>query len=108
MADWHRKDGDTAPPLAATLEQDGNTYDLTGASVDIVVGSRRDPPLIDAACTITDAAAGAVEYQFAAGDLDDAAGTYAVEFVVTDSSGDELTFPSDGYMTLTVRQAVQR
>ena len=108
MSDYTIKEGDLAPAIKATLQRDGSPYDLSTAQrVDIVIGALRDPPVVDAQATITDAANGVVEYAWQSGDTDEP-GTFRTEWVVTTSSGDEATFPDAGYKTVTVRPEVNR
>lgn len=108
MSDFNIKEGDRDPAIEATLERDGSAYGLSTAQrVDIVVGALRDPPVVDAQATITDAANGTVEYAWQSGDTGEP-GTYRTEWVVTTSSGDETTFPDAGYKTITVWPEVTR
>ena len=108
MSDFIIKGGDLDPAIEATLERDGSPYDLSSAQrVDIVIGVLRDPPVVDAQATITDAAAGTVEYAWQSGDTDEP-GAFRAEWVVTTSSGDEATFPDGGYKTVTIRPEVNR
>jgi len=108
MSDFVIKEGDRDPAIKATLERDGPPYDLSSAQrVDIVIGALRDPPAVDAQATIIDAANGVVEYAWQSGDTDEP-GTYRTEWVVTTASGDEMTFPDDGYKTVTIQPEVHR
>jgi hypothetical protein len=108
VSDFIIKEGDSDPAIEATLQRDGSAYDLSTAQrVDIVIGALRDPPVIDAQATVTDAANGVVEYAWQSGDTDQP-GTYRTEWVVTTASGAEATFPDAGYKTVTIQPEVQR
>lgn len=102
----HIKQGDTAPALVALLVEnsDGSAVDLTAASaVRIIVGRHRDTgtPIIDAACTITDAAAGEVTYSWQTGDTADP-GRYDVEYEIAWNDGTYQTAPSQGFNRLVI------
>jgi hypothetical protein len=97
------KVGNRLPRLRSTLlDGDGAPIDLTAASVtlrlklDGAVGLK----LTDVLCTIVDAAAGVVEYPWAAGDLD-TAGTYRGTFGVT-IAGLPMTVPASGHVIVIV------
>ena len=108
MSDLVIKEGDRDPAIKATLERDGSPYNLEDAQrVDIIIGGLRDPPIVDAQTTITDAANGIVEYAWQPGDTAKP-GTYRTEWVVTTAAGAETTFPEDGYKTVTIRPEVTR
>lgn len=95
MPDLTVKTGDTHPPITATLTDSAGAVDLTTAdSVRFVMKS--GATVVEGACTVTNAVAGEVEYDWAAGDTD-VAGTYEVEFEVTWNVGEIETFPNDGY-----------
>ena len=108
MTDYTIKEGDQEPAIQATLQRDGQPYDLSNAQrVDIVIGTLRNPPVVDAQATITDPSGGVVEYAWQPGDTDEP-GTYRAEWVVTTDSGVEATFPSDGYKTVAIQPEVNR
>jgi len=108
MSDFVIKEGDRDPAIEATLERDGSPYDLSDARrVDIVIGALRDPPIVDAQTTITDAADGTVRYIWQLGDTDEP-GTYRTEWIVTTPSGAEATFPDAGYEIVTIQPEVSR
>lgn len=80
---------DTAPLATAIITNDATAApeNLTGCTVYFQVRKTSDRRFqIDGLCTITDATAGAVSYQFAAGDLDFAADCY-VRFLVIYGDG---------------------
>jgi hypothetical protein len=98
------KQGDTRPKLVAVLSESGTPIDLTTAtSVKLLmrvtgsVGAAK----VDAAATITSAAAGEVTYTWLAADTD-TAGTYDAEWEITWSDGGIETVPNDGYFTVVV------
>lgn len=96
MSTFTIKRGDTLPKISAVLSDKDGPVDLTGASVRLIV-----PPIVDASATIVDADAGSVEYQWQAGDTE-TRGVYKAEFQVTFPSGDILTFPNDGFITVQI------
>lgn len=85
------KTGDTHP-----VQWRAN-MDLTGSTVRLVAKPRRGNPIV-LACTVTDATDGLVTHTLT-GTL--AEGSYSVELEVTAGS-EVVTFPNDGYTTLTV------
>ena len=94
MADFTIKRNDTRPVIAAQLTQDGNPYDLTGATVKFLMKlPASGSPKVDASATIVNASNGDVEYAWIASDTD-TEGEYDAEWEVTDGSGEVLTFPN--------------
>lgn len=102
------KEGNAEPVLTATLKRDGSAYDLTNVSnrsVTFVMGATDESPQVKAPATVTDAANGKVQYEWASGDTD-TPGTYKCEFDVTGDNTDT-TFPSDGYFIVTIQKEVK-
>jgi hypothetical protein len=99
MADFTFKRGDTYPFLKAQLK-DGNDapVNLTGATVRLLLKTQGGTPtlLVNQTCTIVDAVAGRVQYEWQAGDTDDV-NTLSGEFEVTWSDGEITTFPNEGF-----------
>lgn len=95
MADFTIKQGDTLPPIGATLKDAaGAALDLTGASVRFHMRPGGESAAsVDQVCEIVDAAAGKVRYAWQVGDTD-APGSYVAEFEVTFSDGRVLTIPN--------------
>lgn len=97
------KSGDTKVVFSATLNDDAGVYDLTGCTVRFLL-SRKSAvsvtPFSDDA-TIEDENGGVVSYTVG-GNFPTAPGVYRLEWEVTDSSGDVLTFPNDSYELLTI------
>jgi hypothetical protein len=81
---------------------DGSVVNLTGATVNFVMG-KKNKLITNAPATITAANDGIVEYQLTSTDTL-VSGTFLAEFVVTFSNGTQKTFPSNGYITVTVEQ----
>lgn len=103
------KQDDTAPSLSATLLDDGELIDLTGASVHFVMralvaaGEGRTEPTAGPAAVDAPAVAfagGAVRYDWAEGDTAQA-GRYVAEFKVT-RDGRVSTYPATGYIPIVV------
>lgn len=104
MATWYITQGDTYPPLTATLrDPDGDPVDLTGSTVRFSVRTARGALLVDrAVCTISDAVAGAVSYQWSALDTVNPGDHYA-EFEETHVDGKIVTYPNDTPMLVIIR-----
>lgn len=83
----HYKDS-RQPPLTGVIEVDGTPVNLTGSTVKLQMREvdKSAPLVIDAAATITNAAAGAVRYDFAAVDID-TVGFFLAWWRVTLASG---------------------
>lgn len=94
-ADYTRIQNDTGRPLQDTLKTDGSADDLSGATVAFTMWDPSDGTVkIDentANVTITDAANGEVQYDFATGDLD-TVDLWFFEWEVTYSDGTVITY----------------
>lgn len=105
MSEATLKTGDTGRALAATLRYaDGQAIDLTGCTVVFAMrqASASYAAVYAAATVDTDPTSGKVTFDgWGSSDLD-TAGAYLAEFVVTDSSGGEITVPSDGYLPVRI------
>jgi hypothetical protein len=92
----HRHVNDTEVALAATLiRPDGTPIDLTDLTVTFkMVGRDGTVKVAETAdnVTVTDAAAGEVQYTFQPADVD-TAGTYHAYFIAIDGGGNRDTFP---------------
>ena len=96
---------DTRPPLEFTITQDGNSVDLTGATVKFYMKNADTGAvkISGVACTLTDATKGKCRYSWQAADTN-TVGTYLGEV--------EVTFPDSsiqtGYkqMTIVVRDDI--
>ena len=104
--DFVIKKGDTRPLLTATLTySDGTTVNLTGATVRFVMRAQTAAnPSTNAVATVTNVTAPAtVSYAFTTTDTA-TAGRYMGEWHVTFSDASTLTFPTDGYLEITVEE----
>lgn len=101
--DFYIKQGDTSPSFEVTLlDANRDPVDLTGATVQFRMSTRAGvAPVVDAAASVIDAAAGRVAYNWVAGDTD-TVGTYLAEFVITDPYQE--TFPNGRYLTAQIMQ----
>lgn len=99
------KAGDTAPIVrAALLDEFAAPVNLTGASVKFVMAASGDKMVaVDAVATIEEATDGIVTYAWAVGDTDDA-GSYVAEFEVTFVDASVQTFPTQGYIDVTIEE----
>lgn len=110
MSTWYITQGDTYPPLTATLRESaeppaeiGDPVDLTGSTVRFSMRSARGALVVDrATCIITDADAGEVLYQWTV--LDTASGgDHTGEFEETRGDGTIRTYPNDRTMLIIIR-----
>jgi parallel beta-helix repeat protein len=97
------KKNDSYDAITYQLEnEDNSTVDLTGASVNFVMG-KKNKLITNAKATVTSATSGIVSYQLT--QLDTlVSGTFLAEFVVTFANGTTKTYPSNGYITVDVEQ----
>lgn len=100
MSTFAIKRNDTSPSWVVTLtEAAGN---LSGATVNMHMKlPGASSAKVDAACTIVDATAGTVRYDWSSGDTD-TAGLYEAEFEVTYSDATVETFPNVGFFLVNV------
>lgn len=104
MADYAIKQGDTLPPLIATLLQGiGTPQDLTGCTVTFRMETLAGQTIVnEGACTIVGLpTAGTVQYAWGPTDTA-AAGLYEGEFHVTFAGGAKATFPTLGTITIEI------
>jgi len=122
---FYLKQNDTRPILEAALANaDDTPYDLTGCTIELIIGLN-DGSVFSRAMTIYGPAAdGVVRYQWATDDWDDTntAGflilgsalgvselnsrrySHRMEYEVTTSDGKIVTFPNDSYDTLIITE----
>jgi hypothetical protein len=97
------KKNDSYDAITYQLEnEDNSTVDLTGASVNFVMG-KKNKLITNAKATVTSATSGIVSYQLTPSDTL-VSGTFLAEFVVTFANGATKTYPSNGYITVDVEQ----
>jgi hypothetical protein len=97
------KKNDSYDAITYQLEnEDNSTVDLTGASVNFVMG-KKNKLITNAKATVTSATSGIVSYQLTPLDTL-VSGTFLAEFVVTFANGTVKTYPSNGYITVDVEQ----
>lgn len=102
MTDARFVQGDTEPPITATLQRNGVVEDLTGASVRFQMRKADDKHYtVNGSAAFIDADAGTVKYAWGASDLN-VPGDYIVQWEVTYASGRIET--SDPPNTITVRR----
>jgi hypothetical protein len=100
---FYIKQNDTGPAMLATLQDaSGNAINLVGASVRFhmrsVMGGN---PVVDAAATVVNAAAGTVRYSWISADTN-TVGSYQAEFQVTYADASVETFPNDSYIAVEI------
>ena len=105
MADYTLKRYDTGPAITATLlDVNGSVINLTGASVNFVMRPMTAlAPTTNLAATIVSPSAGTVSYTPTSTDTG-IAGIYQAEFHITTSGGQKLTYPTDGYLEVSVEE----
>jgi hypothetical protein len=109
MSDRDFKQGDSLTLAVICSFNDGTIQDLTGAGVTFSMWratSRGTPIIDDAAAIVTGTpSAGGVLYDGTPANTA-SVGVFQAEFHVTTSAGKKVSFPSDGYLTITVEQRV--
>lgn len=105
MADFWIRQGDTAPQLEVTCQDDnGNAVDLSGATaVQFHLADKQYAEKVSASGSIKDAAAGKVVYAWSDGDTDEA-GEFYGEFQVTHADGSIQTFPNREYIRIRIER----
>lgn len=102
---FYLKGGDTAPNLEAVLsDATGTPIDLTSAAAEIRIRRPRSTEtILREPVTITTPENGSVRYNW---DTTDTAksGRYRLDFVVEYPTGDQETFPNDGFHDLIITQ----
>ena len=107
------KEGDTSPPVEATLRDGKNKAVPLRDGVDQVsfrmklvgldeAGAER--PQVELAASIVDGGKGIVRYQWQPGDLE-VVGVYETDFLVHFSDGTQVSFPNDSSLILQVLEA---
>lgn len=102
MPDFTIKRGDTYPPIKATLTDQDGAINLTSATAVYLLLSSASP-LIVAACTIVDAAAGKVSYAWQASDTATVR-QFTGEFEIHWAAGGVETVPNSDTITVSVVQ----
>lgn len=99
---YYLKAGDRLDPIEGVLSDANGAVNLTGRSVTFIMRRRSAfNPKVEAAATIVGVAtAGAVRYDWQAGDTN-TPGTYDAHFVV-DNAGKLATFPRPGYIKIVI------
>lgn len=106
-ADFTIKQGDVLPVLKDTLTySDGSAVNLTGATVNFVMRSITAVlPTTNATATVVSATAGTVSYTFTSTDTA-TAGRYMGTWQITFSGGQQMQFPTDGYLDIAVEENI--
>ena len=108
-ADLFIRQADVLPTLSNTItDQSGNPVNLTGASVSLVLRTlmSSEPITLAGSATVTNAAAGQVQYAWNTADTA-TAGLYNAEWHCSGGSvGGTYTYPNDGYITISVEQSL--
>ncbi len=112
------KRGDTLPSLEAALEDVSGKVDLTNASVDFRLSGadRREDAdgcfypvpgaqVFTKPAVIVDAANGSVRYDWSSGDTA-TVGRFYGEFVATFGGGRTWSFPTSGFIPVTINQSL--
>lgn len=96
----YMKRGSLWPKLQATINIQRDT-NLTGCTVAVRIRPQEVATYVTYSCTILDAAAGTVEYQWQAGNTD-VAGVFWLEFWITVPSVGTMIVPDDHRINLTI------
>jgi len=109
MADFEIKSGDTSPAIESQLSADGSAIDLSGVSEVRFLMNLYGTEVVNddtsGNVTITDAANGIVKYEWQPGDTDKAK-AHKAEWEVEYSDGTIETFPNDGYINISITEAL--
>lgn len=97
--------GDELPHLTATLTQSRAPIDLTNCTVEFEMVPVAGGASIGGACVVDSPTAGTVHYVWQPGDTD-AAGSYQGQFRVTYGTGDVITVPTIGVITISIEPRV--
>lgn len=97
--------GDTLPTLDATLARNGTAEDVTGATVTLYYRLRAGGLVLSKAATLVTPASGIVRVTFATTDTA-TTGVYDAHFRVVFTDTSVLTFPNNGFFTLTIFDAI--
>lgn len=97
------KQNDTLPVIQSVLEDASGPIDLTSCTIKFLMRNMdgTGTPLSAVATIDADPTTGIVSYQWRAADTV-IAGEYRGEFEVTDTDSNKLTYPSDGYIYITI------
>lgn len=107
-ADWIGKQGDSGPSFVQELSyEDGSTPNLTGATLSMVMRSLSSalPVSVTGTVTALDEVNAVVSYTPSATDTS-IPGGYMQNWVVVFPSGQQLSFPTDGYNWLSVEESL--
>ena len=103
MADITVRAGDRLPLLDRYLTVDDTPVNLAGvASVKFRVTNSAGVQVVNGDCAVVSAPLGHVSYAWSTQDATLPNGFYAAQFVVTYATGEVLTLPNDGYLTLRI------
>lgn len=105
---WQCKQGDDALTFRDALTySDGSPADLTGATVALVMRNlaAATPVFLSGAGVVSDPSGGTVQYKPSAEDTA-LAGDYTSTWIVSFSDGTVMTFPSLGYIAITIEPAM--
>lgn len=101
MADFHVRTGNRLPAIEATLYRDRKVADLTGAStVHLIYRPAAGGAIITKTAAFVEALTGGkVKYAWAANDTD-TVGEYEAYWRVTYATGEQESFPNNGFFTM--------
>lgn len=98
------KAGDTLPNLRLKLTEGGDAFNLVDYSVSMrMKRAQGDSLTVDGAATIEKQNRGIVTYDWSSPETD-TAGTYEIEIVAEDNSGNVITFPNSGTEKLYIQE----
>lgn len=98
------KAGDTLPNLRVKLVEEGDAFNLVDYSVSMrMKRAQGDSLTVDGPATIEKQNRGIVAYSWSSSETE-TAGTYEIEFVAEDNSGNVITFPNIGTEKLYIQE----
>jgi hypothetical protein len=99
----YMKQGDTEPPVDATLCDRNGPVDLTGTTVNFIMKFPTGSVKVNAPATIIDAVNGVVKYSWGPTDTD-TPGMLRSEFQVSLVGGKIVTFPNNDYIPTDIQE----
>lgn len=108
-ADFTIKAGDTQPILTDTLKlSDGTVPNFAGSAVALVMrgAGSTAPATLTGVASWVNVASGAVQFAFTAADSATSSGDFEANWVVTGGQIGRMTFPTVGYLTITIEQSL--
>lgn len=102
----HIKNGDTLPPFRAKLLEAGDPFNLEGYDVTMKMSlAESDSLTVDSSATVEQEERGIVTYSWTSSETSES-GTYEIQFIADDGSGNVISFPNSGFATLYIEKGL--